>query len=486
MAFPPVGLWPLAYIAMVPFLFSATAETTRHPFRTAYGAGLIFFWGLIFWIGFNSGAPWYFAWPSVIAMTLILATVWGFASWLVSSVNHRHGILFAALIFVSFYVLEEIFWGTGELGFPWAVWALSQTTFLPAIQIADLFDWYGVSCWVLLLNGLLFLQLRHYKFRACRIVTAVVFIVPMAYGLVRMSQVDESGSSLRIATVQGNTPAAIKWQMSAEEIMQDHVEISHELLGQDIDLLVWSETATPVPLRYRKWARTAMTELADTLNTVIVTGATDYKSAETSDRVPYNAAFVIRPHSNQLESTAKVQLVPFGERIPLQDYFPFLGKVQLGQAEFMPAEHPTVFSNAGVPPFGCLICFEVSFPYIAAYLVDHGAQILAHITNDGWYGNSPGPYQHLYLSRLRAVATRRSIIRSANTGISALILPSGRFQSRLGYDQAGYLQGTLPLRTDRTLSVRLEAFWYPFYASLFAAIFIMLKFRRAKKTEAGA
>ncbi|MBU0692836.1 apolipoprotein N-acyltransferase [bacterium] len=482
LAFPPIGLWPLAYIAMVPFLFTATAASTRHPFWTAYGAGLVFFWGIIYWIGFNSGAPWYFAWPSVIAMTLILGTVWGFASWLTAAVNRRHGPLFASLTFVSFYLLEEIFWGTGEFSFPWANWALTQTTFLPAIQIADLGDWYGVSFWVLLINGLVFLQLRRMDpIRSWRWITAVVFVLPMIYGLVRMAQVDESGHRLNVAAVQANTPAEIKWQMNAEEILQDHVDISHELLGEQISLLVWPETAAPTPLRYRNWARTALNELSDTLNAVIVTGATDYKSAAVEDRVPYNAAFVVQPYTAELQSTAKVQLVPFGERIPWQKTFPFLGNIRLGQAEFMPAEHPTVFENTGIPPFACLICFEVCFPYVAAYMVNHGAQILAHITNDGWYGDTSGPYQHLYLSRLRAVATRRSIVRAANTGISALILPSGRFQSTLGYDQAGYLKGSLPLRSDRTLAVRLESFWYPFYLCLLLGLLVMLRFRRAGK-----
>jgi apolipoprotein N-acyltransferase len=479
LAFPPIGLWPLAYVAMVPFLFAACAPSTKHSFRSAYWAGTVFFSGVIYWIGFNSGAPWYFAWVSVIAMILILATIWGVTSWVVSVVNRRRGIAFAALIFVVLSQFQELFWGTGELGFPWAIWGLTQTTFLPAIQMAELVDGYGISMWVLVINALIFLQARGFHTKSCRIAAGLVIVLPLLYGAIRMGQVD-SGEQIRVAAVQANTPAEEKWHMSAEDILEDHVGITRELIGKNLKLVVWPETATPVPLRYREWALTALHQLTDSLNAVIVTGATDYKSDPDTDQVPYNSAFVIRPHSKVLESSAKVQLVPFGERIPWQNYFPILGQVQLGQAEFKPGNHPVVFSGAGTPDFGCLICFEVVFPEIAASLVNDGAQILAHITNDGWYGNTSGPYQHLYLSRLRAVVTRRSIIRSANTGISALILPSGKFLERLGYNKAGSIQGSLPLRSDRTLAVRLASFWYSFYSALLLGVLIALWLRRSK------
>jgi apolipoprotein N-acyltransferase len=478
LAFPPLGLWPVAYIAMVPFLSSATASAAKHPFRTAYWAGVFFFAGVIYWIGFNSGAPWYFAWPSVIAMILILATIWGFTAWAVSVVNRRWGIASAALLFVALSQFQELFWGTGELGFPWAIWALTQTTFLPAIQMAEFVDGYGISMWVLVINALIFLQARGFHTKTCRIAAVVIILIPLLYGVVRMRQVD-TGEQLRVAAVQANTPASEKWQMSAEEILEDHVGITRGLIGKNVELVVWPETATPVPLRYKPWALTALHQLCDSLNAVIVTGATDYKSDPDTDQVPYNSAFVIRPHSRGLESSAKVQLVPFGERIPWQNYFPILGEVQLGQAEFKPGDHPVVFSGAGAPDFGCLICFEVVFPEIAASLVNDGAQILAHITNDGWYGNTSGPYQHLYLARLRAVVTRRSIVRAANTGISALILPSGRFLDQLGYDKAGSIQGSLPLRTDRTPAVRLASFWYPFYS----ALLLGLRYPRGRRFE---
>lgn len=480
LAFPPISLWPLAYVAMVPFLCSATAASTRHPFRTAYAAGLVFFGGILYWIGFNSGAPAFMAWSSVVAIILILGTVWGFAAWFTALVNRRRGLWTASLFFVIFYTVEEVFWGTGELGFPWAVWSLTQTTFLPAIQIAELVDWYGISFWVVFINVLVFLQIRRFGSKRLRWITVVVLVVPMLYGLIRIAQVDNNDQSLRVAAVQANTPAEIKWHMSAEKILQDHVDISQEIGKDEVDLMVWPETATPAPLRYRNWARTALCDLADSLNAVIVTGATDYKSVTAEDRIPYNAAFVIRPRSQALESTAKVQLVPFGERIPWQKHFPFLGKIRLGQAEFMPADHPTIFDGSDFPSFACLICFEVCFPYVTAYMVDNGAQILAHITNDGWYGNTSGPYQHLCLSRLRAVAARRSIVRSANTGISALIMPSGAFQSTLGYDEAGFIKGILPLRSDRTLAVRLCNFWPPFYYCLLLGMLFVLKLRGIK------
>jgi apolipoprotein N-acyltransferase len=170
-----------------------------------------------------------------------------------------------------------------------------------------------------------------------------------------------------------------------------------------------------------------------------------------------------------------MHLVPFGERIPGQKIFPALGKIRLGQAEFRPGEVPVVFRPGGLlPPFACMICFEVLFPDVAAGLVKNGATLLVNITEDGWYSNSSGPYQHLALTRLRAIATRRSIVRAVNSGISALILPTGAVTTRLGYGRSGVIRGALPVQHEITLSSRLAGIWLPFYAGALLVVLAVL------------
>jgi len=487
-SFPPIGAWFVAYFAMVPFLLSAVRLSPRRAFRWGYLSGFVFYGATLYWIGLNSGAPPGLAWASAAAVIAILSTVWAITAWAVSRTARRHGLVWAALLFVSLYVFQEVFWGTGELGFPWIIWALSQTRFLPAIQIADLFDVYGISVWVLSLNALIFLfWKRAFSRKRLAWIFALVLIMPLIYGIVQIPHFSR-GEPIPVGAVQADTPVDRKWSMSAEEITESYLKASAPLGDTDTRLVVWPETATPAPIRYRPWLRTTLQRYSDSTEMTLLTGATDYEQLPQKGMVPYNAAFLFNPGQLEPQRSAKIHLVPFGERIPGQKLLPFLGKLHLGQAEWEPAEKVVVFPESNsIPPFGCLICFEVVFPDIAARMVQDGAELLTTITNDGWYGNSSGPYQHLNLARIRAVAVRRSIVRSANTGISALILPSGRMTQTLGYNRRGAIFGTVPACSEITLAARLSKIWLPFYALILLAVITLLfwKSHRGQGSLAG-
>jgi len=471
LSFPPVGIWPLAYAALVPFLTSAVSSTPRRALLWGYVSGFVFFAGILYWIGLNSGTAPTLAWTSAAAMVAILATIWAITAWAVSCTAKKSGLYWAAALFVALTIFFEVFWGTGEMGFPWAIWAVTQTGFLPAAQMAEIGDVYLISLWVLIINALLFLawcvpQRRKRSLTTC----ALVFLVPVLFGAIRLYTFS-MGPSVPVAAVQGNTPMEEKWQKSVEEIFDNYLALTESLTKTETVLAVWPETATPMPLRYRAWASRRLQMFADSSGISLFTGATDYKENGSTGMLPYNAAFLYQPGKREPFSYAKIHLVPFGERIPGQKFIPALGKIRLGQAEFRPGETPVVFPTVGrVPPFGCMICFEVLFPEIAADLVKGGAYLLANITEDGWYGNSSGPYQHLALTRLRAIAARRGIIRAANTGISALILPTGELKATLAYNQNGTVHGLLPAQTNISLAVRLARIWLPFYALLLMVV----------------
>ncbi|MCL4306098.1 apolipoprotein N-acyltransferase [bacterium] len=476
LAFPPVSLWPLAFVALIPFLWSATDTSEAKVFGRAWRAGYLFFAGILYWVGLNSGAPWLMSAVAAALMVAILATIWGVVAWAVHRTAKALSVVEAATLFVVLYIALEIFWGTGEMGFPWAVWGLTLSASISAIQIAEWIDVPGLSFWVLSSNALFFVSWSARR-RDLAYIAICLIVVPVIFGTWRSTQTDWSPSTFRAAAVQANTPAEIKWQMSGADILHDHLDLTRQLEGQDVDFVSWPETAVPMPLRYRGWAADSILALAERIGSVILTGATDYTIDADGEQVPLNAAFVIRPNSLQLESSAKVHLVPFGERIPGQKLFPFLGSLHLGQAEFRPADSVVVFPAKDLPAFACLICFEVVFPEVAADAVMKGATFFGHITNDGWYGHSSGPYQHLALTRLRAVATRRAIVRAANTGISALVLPSGRYLATVGYDQAGYILGELPARNDITLAVRLARTWPVIYYGLLSIVVAALWMR---------
>jgi apolipoprotein N-acyltransferase len=482
LSFPPLGLWPLAYIALVPFLTAAAAASPRTALGWGYVGGFVFFSGLLYWIGINCGAPRVLAWSSAAAMVAILATIWAITAWAVAHTAAKRSLIAAALLFVTLYAFFEVFWGSGEMGFPWAIWALTQVKFLPAAQIAELGDVWLVSLWVLTINALFFLIWKSRLPRRTLLgVLAAVLILPPLLGAIRMKTMSTQ-PTVSVAAVQGNTPMDEKWQKSAEEILANYLNLSRALTATNTKLIVWPETATPMPLRFRPLARRQIQSFVDSAGIFLLSGATDYRDGGRQGMLPYNSAFFFSPGGVEPATYAKMHLVPFGERMPGQRLFPVLGKVRLGQAEFLPGDTPVVFRPpAPMPSLACMICYEVVFPDVAAAFVRRGAALLVNITEDGWYRNSSGPYQHLVLAQLRAIATRRSIVRAVNSGISALILPTGELTATLGYNRVGVVCGALPVRHEITPAVRLARLWLPLYAGLLLCVFAVLFLTNRKK-----
>jgi apolipoprotein N-acyltransferase len=139
----------------------------------------------------------------------------------------------------------------------------------------------------------------------------------------------------------------------------------------------------------------------------------------------YNSAFLVGPDATVRGRYDKIHLVPFGEYMPLRGMLFFLDKLVYGIGDFRRGEDYTVMA---IPQgrFGVLICFEVIFPDLVRHFVDRGAQFLVNLTNDAWFGNSPASYQHLSMVVFRAIENRVPVVRAANTGISAVIDPTGR------------------------------------------------------------
>jgi len=149
----------------------------------------------------------------------------------------------------------------------------------------------------------------------------------------------------------------------------------------------------------------------------------------------------------------KIHLVPFGERIPYDDVFPFLGKVDFGQANFGTGKERTVF-HLNDDKFSVLVCFESIFPELVRSFKVEGANFFVNITNDEWFGRSAAPYQHAYMAVFRAVENRASIARCANTGISMLIDPWGRVTLKSGLFTREAPVGRIKLVSGETFFTR--------------------------------
>ncbi len=169
-----------------------------------------------------------------------------------------------------------------------------------------------------------------------------------------------------------------------------------------------------------------------------------------------NAAYLYSPTGDLVRRYDKVQLVPFGEYVPMRNHLPFLDRYNVRDFDFAAgAVHPVL--QAGTVTLGPAICFESTFPMISWELTGKGAQLLAMITNDAWFGKSAAPAQHRQIAVLRAVENGRWVLRAASTGISCIIAPDGRIVTEAGLGQRAALTADVQLLTGPTWSVRLGA-----------------------------
>jgi apolipoprotein N-acyltransferase len=197
---------------------------------------------------------------------------------------------------------------------------------------------------------------------------------------------------------------------------------------------------------------------------------------------PYKAAAIWAPDGTLSPWYAKRHLVPFGERVPFQRWFPFLGKWDLGQAEWEPGTANVLLPGPGAPgdSLALLICFESIFPDLARQDVRAGARVLVNITNDEWFGDGAALQQHAAMAPFRAVEHRVPLLRCANTGVTAVIDAWGVVTARLPVFQPGVLVAALPAAGPRTPYTALGD-WPGVLAMLACVVLALAPWRRTRR-----
>jgi apolipoprotein N-acyltransferase len=241
--------------------------------------------------------------------------------------------------------------------------------------------------------------------------------------------------------------------------MQKYLTLSDRASGpqstgvRDATILIWPESAFPFFLTREA---DAMAQISDLLpkGTVLITGSVRAPDLPPGTRVTraYNSVYVIDHDGSVLSIYDKLHLVPFGEFLPFQDLMEKLGFMQLTKITggFIPGTVRRTMEIPGAPRALPLICYEAIFPAGLAARDDRPGWIV-NLTNDGWFGISTGPYQHLQQARLRAIEQGLPVVRAANTGISAVIDPLGRIVARLGLGVEGVLDSALPAAIAPTI-----------------------------------
>ena len=434
LTFSPFNWWWLGPISVFLILLCCIPLASEKLFRAGWFTGL----GL-----FGSGASWVYVSISEHGNTSALLAI-GLTAIFVAGLALVHGLAFWAwgklaknstirrlILFPAIWILGD--WVRGWLltGFPWLYLGTAHVDgplagFAPLIGVHGLTFWVtvtgcaAIACWWLA---------RHLRYASAAIV-AIVALLPWAIGPALSSanwtSLEEEPST--VAFVQGNIPQQIKWD---PDFLRDQIVAYLELTDAhwNTDLILWPETAIPIPQdQAGKIVDHIREELGE--NSTLITGIPWYGFSDRIEDFTFHNSVMAIGNGGGLYH--KQKLVPFGEYVPLQQWLRgVIGFFDLPMSSFSrgPANQTPLDANGiKVMPF---ICYEVAYPDFVAFNARNSGLLLT-ISNDGWFGDSIGPLQHLQIARMRALETGRYMLRGTNNGVTAII------------DEKGQIAGTIP------------------------------------------
>jgi len=313
-------------------------------------------------------------------------------------------------------------------GSPWGQLAQGLAPWPILIQLSSLGGILLVSFWVLGVNVFLLRSLfcaKKFLKTKAGMLTGIALLFPLIFGVLRLTQEDKKADSIfRMAIVQPNIPPDFKWSPKSEKAQLDWMEgLSRRFSKGSVDVLVWPETALLDDPRLNPLVYTRFRALCTDLDCQLMIGAYDRL------RIPgknFNGVFLLDSGKSPLAVYHKINLVPFGETIPFEKYFPFLKHCTPIEQSFQQGDTLPLFSFGEKITFAPLICFEDTLSSFVRKCVRNGAEILVTLSNDGWFRGSLGPVSHDFVARFRAVENGLPLIRCTNTGVSSWVDRKGR------------------------------------------------------------
>ncbi|MDO8527549.1 MAG: apolipoprotein N-acyltransferase [Deltaproteobacteria bacterium] len=360
-------------------------------------------------------------------------------------------------------------------GYPWVHLGATQVSYLPLVQIAGIAGSYGIIFCIVWFNvwlteALFKIQKKEsVLFVPKTIVTALIAILVLGYGFYHLHQtrnLSAKAPHMKVGLLQPNIPQDEKWDETTLTRQKNIFKGLVESLEKTVDLIIWPEAA---------WTESTSLDAtrfnAEDLGLSTARGKTPYtllglvfSGIENNNQRLYNSAALLDAQGNILEKYHKAHLVPFGEYVPLRNLLFFLQPVAaIGDFEAGKGYFPLQLEQFKIAP---LICFEDIFPEISRTMVRHGANLLVNISNDAWYGLSSAPWQHLAHAALRSVETGRAMVRATNTGVTAVIEPTGKVAIASALFEKGVIVYQVPLLTGQTVYTKLGD-WFVLACAIF-------------------
>ena len=488
LSFPKFDLSFLVWFSLVPLLSALQRVSLGEAFRLGLATGLVYNIGIIYWVSFVVVQYGYLPLYLGFFVMLLLALYLGLYVSLFSA-----GVVFFRRKGINEIISAPILWTCLEYakshlftGFPWENLAYSLHGMISFIQVVDITGTYGLTFVIVLVNCILYEIITVTSESKRRVLSGLIvgFTVMgliFCYGLYRLDGMKNAAKEMRtenVAIIQGNIDQSVKWN---DKYQSDTLKIYRKLsLGMSesgVNLIVWPETAAPFFFQNIDDKHRFIINIAKEANSYLLFGSPSY-IRKGSKNLFLNSAYLISPDGEITGRYDKIHLVPYGEYVPLRRIFFFLEKLVVGVGDFIPGKEPIPLT-VGDEKTGVLICYEGIFPQISRGYKKKGATLLVNITNDAWFGTSSAPYQHLTMTAFRAIENRLYIIRAANTGISAIISPTGEIISRTGLFERTALSGMVGFIDECTFYSKYgNVFVYLCFICLTGIFFISLKRRK--------
>lgn len=461
LCFPTAALWPLAWLALLPLLLATLHEPNRGPSLFVV-TGALFHSANLPWIrdvmvSYGGLSP-VLATGVFLLLVAYLAVFWVMLGCIVRWLLHRFGTVGLLGLPVAWLTIEQLRnYPFG--GFPWCLLGYSQVGADLISQSAAVVGVHGLSfllvwvqcavvVWFVPIDGLLSRRIR----TSASVVASVAVVGCLVYGAwVLSTKLPEP--EFRVAAVQGNVAQGRKWDPDfAVHIFAEHMELSQRAAASGAGLIVWPESSTPFYFDGTPVPADSMRQFARERGVYLLFGGDDREWDEQELLVAYNGAKLIDPTGEVSFRYHKMHLVPFGEYVPMPDWLG-LGAIVQAVGDFRPGLEAKI-GDAGQARVGVSICYEVIKSSLIREFVQRGAGLLLNITNDAWFGESAAPYQHFAMARMRAIETRRYLVRAANTGISSFVDPFGRVLQQTELFEQTVIIDSVSARSDQTLFVR--------------------------------
>ena len=503
LAYPPMPLGPAALLLLVPWFIVLNRFTRGQAMFATFWSGMLYNSINYYWI-YNvmhvetapSGLI-LFGLFLLIAFFSAYNTLAGFVYTLAKDAPAKIR-RYLLILFPVFYAGLEMTRTYGDFAFPWSHLGYVFGDSLELLQMLPYIGIFGYTILVVASNQAVAQTLcKVQDIKKAIPVLAVpiaIFVVLLIQGSIVLSKPEaqpfynaDAEGTPSIALVQPSIEQGAKWSKERfDNIVNKTLGMVNDSIKEHADIIVLAETAIPDHIRRQPGVIERLHRVADKKNAQLLVGALDYRrNPRESIRKfdVYNASFLFTPGDIHFPKRyIKKHLVPFSERIPFDEVFPILNYVDLGEGDFVAGKETPVYEPFLWTPY---ICYDAIFGDLVREAIREGSRLMVNITNDGWFGRSTAPYQHLNLIRYRAIENGMPVARLANSGVSAYIDQYGHYDGNTEIFTDRVIQRKMPLKTRDTLyshigdTVEILLLW--FFALYLATIFL-LAFKNYKRS----